>query len=165
MLAGRLLCRVGMEEGKFVTFFPSYGAEMRGGTANCQVIISDDPIGSPVVDSPDFLLCFNKPSFIKFTGKVAAEGGIIINSSLYEPTEEEKDEYSLYEIPANTIAEDCGNILSMNAVMIGAAASLSDMITLDSIKKGIPLTLGRRKEKFCDINIKAAEKGAGFILS
>ncbi|MDA3793419.1 MAG: 2-oxoacid:acceptor oxidoreductase family protein [Elusimicrobia bacterium] len=163
MLAGRLICRAGMDEDKFVTFFPSYGAEMRGGTANCQVIISDEPIGSPVVDTPDFLICFNKPSFIKFSENTADDSSIIINSDLYQP--ENSGNYDLYKVPANNIAEECGNLLAMNSAMAGAFASLSNMITLDTLKGALPVILTKRKEKYWSLNIKAAEKGFDYISS
>src|SRR3989339_2052550 len=86
MLAGTLICYAGMKENKFVTFFPSYGAEMRGGTANCQVIVSDEPIGAPIVYFPDILISFNKSSYDKFSPRIGEEGLVFVNSSLYKPS-------------------------------------------------------------------------------
>ncbi len=160
MLSGNILCYGGMKEGKFVSFFPSYGAEMRGGTANCQIIISDEPIGSPVVDGPDILMAFNKPSYLKFSSKVRPHGTTILNSDLY--TNENLLDNDI-EIPGNTLAAEAGSSLTLNTVMLGAMISASSAVDIKSIEKAIPEALGEKKRKFWDMNIKAMYLGFNHI--
>lgn len=143
MLAGTLLCNAGMHEDKSVTFFPAYGAEIRGGTANCQVIISDNSIGSPIVYAPDILISLNKPSFDKFHKKVKPGGLIIANSSLYKPTAQ--DGISLEEVPVNNLAEECGSLLVANIVMLGALVAKTKILELKSILNAIPEVLTEKK--------------------
>lgn len=162
LFTGTLLCQTGMNEDKHVTFFPSYGAEMRGGTANCQVIISDSPIGSPAVETPHILLSFNKPSFIKFGDKVKENGIIVVNSSLFKPREK-PEKVDLIEIPANKLAEDCGSKLVMNVIMAGALIESIDFLKFSSLLKAIPTLLTGKKKKFREINKKAARKGKSYL--
>lgn len=161
MLAGTLLCHAGMREGKFVTFFPSYGAEIRGGTANCQVIISDNPVGSPVVNNPDILISFNKLSYNKFSSRVKKGGSILANTSLYKP--EEQDDIEILGVPANNLAEKCGSILALNMVMLGALVSKKRILKLKSILNSIPEILTEKKKKLWEINRKAAEAGFSYL--
>ena len=156
MLAGTLLCNAGILEEKNVTFFPSYGAEMRGGTANCQVIVSDQPIGSPAVSRPNILICLNYPSWDRFSGKVAENGIIIANSSLVSP---ENPGGKTGFIPANNIAEECGSVLAANTVLLGAMSQICRTVSLDSIKKSIPNLMSGKKDKLIELNIRAAEEG------
>ncbi|MFC2061764.1 2-oxoacid:acceptor oxidoreductase family protein [Elusimicrobiota bacterium] len=160
MLSGTLLCHAGMLENKFVTFFPSYGAEMRGGTANCQVIISDQTIGAPVVKNPDILVSFNKPSFSKFSSKVKSGGLILANSSLYQP--EKISSIEIAEIPANDLAEQCGSVLVLNLVMLGALASKTGILKLESITQSVPEVLSKKKNLW-EINKKALEAGFDYL--
>ena len=157
MLAGTLLCYAGMKEKKNVTFFPSYGAEMRGGTANCQVIISDDPIGSPVFTSPETLLSFNRDSFKKFSPRMKPEGVILANTSLYAP--EKIAGIKIYEITANDLAENTGSVLAANMIMLGAYIRIRNILKLESLVESVPGLLGKPKEKYWSINQKALEKG------
>ena len=158
MLAGTLLSYAGMAEGRNVTFFPSYGAEMRGGTANCQVIISSETIGSPVTERPDVFICLNAPSWDRFSGRMAAGGLIAANSSLVEPDGKEAAAETVF-IPANNIAEECGSVLAANIVLLGAAARLSGAVSIDSLKKSIPDLMSGRKKDLAEINIRAADAG------
>ena len=158
MLAGTLLCYAGISEGREVTFFPSYGAEMRGGTANCQVIISDSPIGSPVVSEPDILICLNAPSWDRFAVKTPEGGLIVANSSLVKNREKAAPGTAVY-IPANNIAEECGSVLSANVVLLGAMSRLSGTVSIGSIKESIPPLMSGRKKGLAEINIRAAEAG------
>ncbi len=162
MLAGTLLCHAGMREDKFVTFFPSYGAEMRGGTANCQVIISDNPIGSPVVNNPEILLSFNKPSYDKFSLKVKKEGIILVNADLFKP--QKKTAVEILEIPANKLAEKCGSILALNVVMLGALISKKRIIELKSIIASIPEIFHGKKKHLRELNKNAVEAGFRYKL-
>ncbi|MGM0441394.1 MAG: 2-oxoacid:acceptor oxidoreductase family protein [Elusimicrobiota bacterium] len=162
LFTGTLLCQAGMEEGKHVTFFPSYGAEMRGGTANCQVIISDSPIGSPAVASPHILLSFNKPSFLKFSDKVKENGIIAVNSSLFKP-ENLPAKVNTIKIPANELAEECGSHLVMNAIMLGALMENTRILKFSSLIKAVPALLTGKKKKFIKINKKALQKGKTYV--
>ena len=157
MFAGTLLCHAGMREGKNVTFFPSYGAEIRGGTANCQVIISADPIGSPIIDRADILISFNRPSYERFLSRVNKDGTILANTSLFEP--EKIPDIELIPVPSNNIAEECGSILSLNMVILGALIRKKGLVSLDTVKTCIPNFFTGKKERFREINIRALEAG------
>ncbi len=162
LFTGSLLCQAGINEGKHVTFFPSYGAEMRGGTANCQVIISDSPIGSPVVETPHILLSFNKPSFLKFSKKLKNHGTALVNSSLFKPRQIPK-KIDIVKIPANKLAEQCGSKLVMNVIMAGALIGKTKILDFESILQAIPLLLTGKKTEFRKINKKALLKGRDFL--
>ncbi|MFH1414661.1 MAG: 2-oxoacid:acceptor oxidoreductase family protein [Elusimicrobiota bacterium] len=157
MFAGTILCHAGMREGRNVTFFPSYGAEIRGGTANCQVIISDEPIGSPIIDRADILISFNRPSYELFSPRINTDGTIFANTSLFEP--EQLPGIKLICIPSNNIAEDCGSILSLNMVMLGALIGDHQTVDLESVTACIPDFFTGKKERFREINIKALKAG------
>ncbi len=161
MLAGTLLCQAGMEEGRYVTFFPSYGAEMRGGTANCQVILSDSPIGAPVVYEPEILLAFNRPSWERFAPKVRENGLILNNSSLFQVSSPGGG-VEVFEVPANRIAEECGSVIATNTVMLGALAARSAIIKLEGITASVREILKEKKQQVIDLNVKAAEEGYRF---
>ena len=161
MFAGTILCYAGIEEGKFVTFFPSYGAEMRGGTANCQVIISDEPIGSPVVESPDILVCFNKQSFDKFLSKTKKKGSVFTNFSL---DKNKTKNLNIIEVPGNDLAEKCGSALVLNLVMMGALAADTEIVMVDSLVNIIPEMLTAKKKKFWDMNKNAVRCGAEYMI-
>lgn len=161
MLAGNLLCYAGINENLHVSMFPSYGAEMRGGTANSQLIISTDPIGSPVVYSPDILISLNHPSFKKFSSTVKNSGTIFANTSLFEP--EEIKEVDIIKVPANNLAEKCGSVKSANVIMLGALLAHDEFIKLSSLEHSIQTVLGERKRDFWDINKKALNTGYNYI--
>lgn len=161
MLAGTLLCQAGMKEGRYVTFFPSYGAEMRGGTANCQVILSDSPIGAPVVYEPDILLAFNRPSWERFSPKVRENGLTLNNSSLFSATGSGEGP-EVFEVPANRIAEECGSVIATNTVMLGALAARSAIVKLEGITSAVKELLKGKKQRVIDLNVKAAEEGYRF---
>jgi len=156
MLAGTLLCEAAMREAKFVTFFPSYGAEMRGGTANCQLIISDEPIGAPVIESPNILICLNTPSMHKFIYKLADSGSIILNSSLTGPEPISED---IYSIPANDLAIKAGSIRAANMVMLGAALAISAIVSVESLTETITDAFSLKRRDMSRINIKALTLG------
>ncbi|MFC1485162.1 2-oxoacid:acceptor oxidoreductase family protein [bacterium] len=158
VLAGRLLCEAAILEAKNVTLFPSYGVEMRGGTANCQIIISDNYIGAPMVYNPDILLCCNRLSFHRFFPKLTQGGDVIVNSSLYDP-----DNDNVNKVPANKIAEELGNKLVANMVMLGTFCFVSKIVTLDSLKKVLTEALSRNKRASVDINIEALQKGYDYL--
>ncbi|MDY7027397.1 MAG: 2-oxoacid:acceptor oxidoreductase family protein [Spirochaetota bacterium] len=159
LLAGKLLCIAGMREGKFVSHIPSYGAEMRGGTANCQVIISDEEIASPVVFHPDIAIVLNTPSLIKFESRVRPGGLLIYNSSLIDvkPT---RDDITVVDIAANDIADNEGSSRSANMAAIGKLLALKPEITsMDAIISALDEAVSARNKKFNPVNVKVLKAG------
>ncbi len=159
ILTGKIIARAGMEESLEVTWLPSYGPEMRGGTANCTAIISSKLIGSPVVEEPSSLIAFNKPSLDKFGPSVQEDGLIVLNSSLIDdfPTDES---HEVIPLLVNDIARDLGNQRVINMVALGGWSKASGKLSLSGLQKGMKLTLEESgKEKFIEINEEALEKG------
>ncbi|MCF6462312.1 2-oxoacid:acceptor oxidoreductase family protein [Clostridium sp. Cult1] len=159
MAIGQLLTYAGMIEGKHVSWLPSYGPEMRGGTANCSVIVSSDPVGSPVVVNSTTAIVMNKPSLDKFEPTVFEGGKLFINSSLIEEKAERKD-IEVYYIPANEIADELGNMRVANMVMLGAYLEVSKTVDVESILEGFTKVFGENRAHLIPINKEALEKGA-----
>ena len=130
--AGRFLAESGLHEGKEVSYLPAYGPEMRGGTANCSVIISEEPIASPLCNQPDVLVAMNAPSFHKFAPRVRAGGIILVNGSMSDCYAGRED-VTVYDIPANDIAMDAGDIRSANTVIMGALCAATGVVRDKSI--------------------------------
>jgi 2-oxoglutarate ferredoxin oxidoreductase subunit gamma len=160
--AGTLLAQGAVEEGLQVTFFPSYGAEMRGGTANCSLIISDEKIGSPVVTNPSVVLALNQPSLDKFEERMQAKGLLIVNSSLIDREATRKDLETI-KVPATETAEKLGNVKAANMVILGAYLKKRKIISLENMISSLPKVLGVRKKSLVEINEKALQEGNGFI--
>jgi 2-oxoglutarate ferredoxin oxidoreductase subunit gamma len=159
---GVLLAYSGMVDGKNVTFFPAYGAEMRGGTANCSVVISSEEVASPVVAYPDSLLVMNEPSLTRFESVVRSGGVLFLNTSLVASRSKRTDIKTI-EVPANEIAEKLGNIKCANMVMLGAFAQKSGAISLEALRKSLPKVYPRASQKIIDMNSKAIQEGADLI--
>ena len=159
---GKFLAKAGMGDGLNVSWLPSYGPEMRGGTANCSVIISDEPIGAPIVTKADVAIVMNKPSLEKFEDVVKKSGNLFINSSLIEDKSVRSDIDVSY-IKANHIATDIGNSKVANVVMLGAYLEKCGVVSYDSVIDGLRKVLGEKKEKFMPLNKKAIEKGGQSI--
>lgn len=157
LLIGKMLAYAGMMEGKEVSWLPSYGPEMRGGTANCTVVISDKPVGSPVVKSPDILIVLNRPSLDKFEPFVKKDGLLIINSSLIDRKSERKDLDVLY-VPANDVAMKCGSPKAANMVALGALIGKTELLKVESLEETIKETFSE-KEKIVTLNLKALQEG------
>jgi len=128
LFAGQLLAYAGMDGGKHVTWIPSYGPEMRGGTANCCVIIGDEPIGAPIVARPDVAVVFNRPSFDKYEPLVKEGGLLVVNSTIVHVKSQRSDLETVY-VPANRIAEESGSIKMLNMAMTGGASRTQAMCT------------------------------------
>jgi len=158
ILCGKLLAYSAMLEGKEVTHFPSYGAEMRGGTANCSVIISEKPISSPIITQPDIVLALNQPSFLKFESKIKSDGYIFINKSLME-IKPERNDITAYYVDATNIANDLGNIKSANMVMLGALAKQTDVVKLETLIKALEDVVSSRNKSLIEINTKSLNEG------
>ncbi len=158
VLMGTLLSYSAMVQGKHTTFFPSYGAEMRGGTANCSVIVSDDEIPSPIVSEPDCIVAMNIASLDKFENRVKPGGTIFINSSLIK-RELARDDVDEVRIPANEMAEELGSAKAANMVMLGGVLKKTGAVELDSAVKSLSGVLSERAMALLDVNKKALRKG------
>lgn len=154
---GLNLAQAAMLEGRFVTYLPSYGAEVRGGTANCTVAISDEEIASPVASSPEFIIALNQPSMVRFQNQIQSGGVFFINSSLVEAGISRGD-VDIVSVPANKIAEELGSARSANMVMMGAFVKKSNLVSLSSVIDGLKDAL-KNKQKLIAINKKALAAG------
>jgi 2-oxoglutarate ferredoxin oxidoreductase subunit gamma len=163
MLMGQLISYAGMLEGKEVSWLPSYGPEMRGGTANCSVMVSAKPIGSPVItDDATTAIVMNLPSLDKFEVDVATGGNIIINSSLIE-RKTKRDDLKAYYVPANDIAVELGNARVANMIMLGAYLELTKVVSVESVMTALKKIFGESKAHLMKINEDALAKGAESI--
>ena len=160
MLLGKLLAQTAMKAGKEVTYIPSYGAEMRGGTSNCKVIISDSPIASPMVSNPDSLIAMNKASLNKFGSRIKAGGLLIYNSSLIDEAPQLGNTIETLAVPADKLAVELGNQKAANMVALGAYLQKRRIFSLDTAAKALPDILAKRYHKTLPININALNRGA-----
>ena len=163
LLIGKFLACAGLMEGKEVTWLPSYGPEMRGGTANCSVVVSDKPIAAPVVTSPDSVIAMNLPSLLKFEHTIKPGGTLIINSSLTD-TKCSRDDLKVAYVPATEIAEQVQNPKGANVVILGAYLAMKpEIVGIDTVIEAMKEELGPKKMKFLDGNIKALHAGIEYV--
>jgi 2-oxoglutarate ferredoxin oxidoreductase subunit gamma len=162
LFTGKVLAYAGLEEGREVTWLPSYGPEMRGGTANCTVIISDEEIGSARVLKPRAAIVMNQPSLDKFEDLVAVGGYLAVNNSMVTRKVQRTD-ITVIEIPGTELSEELGDKRLTNIVMLGALAAKADFLNMKSIEKGIEKSLSKDKKALFDLNIKALQTGAAYI--
>ncbi len=162
MFTGTLLAQAAMLEGKFVTFFPAYGAEVRGGTANASVIISDEEIGSPLVSAPDTLIILNQPSLDRFHRKLKKEGQLVVNSTLVQPEALKNIVQGVSQVPASEIAEQLGNIRVANMVALGTYLKIKPVVKLSSVNEALATLLTGKKAGLQEINKKAIKAGYEF---
>lgn len=162
LLAGQLIAEAGMLKDKNVSWMPSYGPEMRGGSANCAVIISDDSIGSPMVANPEILVAMNLPSLDLFEPNIKPGGYLIYNTSLIErkPT---RDDITVIGIPFNDIANELGNPKTVNMPIIGAVMELVKFFGEEDIKKIMFEKFGEKKQAIIELNMKAITKGKDIV--
>ncbi len=158
LFAGQVLAYTGMDHGKEVTWIPSYGPEMRGGTANCTVIISDEEIGAPLVSRPSIVLALNLPSFEKYEPMAASGGLMIINSSIVNACSE-RDDIDLVYLPASDIARKFGSIKMMNMAILGALAGKRPLFPLSDIFESLEAHLPKSKHHLLDANHKVMQAG------
>ena len=137
LVAGHILAYAGMESGKDITWYPSYGSEMRGGTANCNVKISEDEIASPYVKNPDLLFCFNEVSIDKFEASVKSGGTMVVNSSICSPDRKFRDDIKVVLVPAGDIANELENPRGMNIVALGTAVKATGLFDIDYFRETI----------------------------
>ena len=162
---GKNLAEAGMAEGLNVTWSPSYGPEMRGGTANCSVVVSDRPVASPLISAADTVLAMNLPSMLKFQSEVKPGGLLLVNSSIIEE-KSNRDDCDVVYVPCNHIAEKLGNPKAANVVFLGAyIAKKPEVVSEETIIEAIRVELGERKAKFLEGNIQALKAGMDYVKS
>ncbi len=162
LLIGKFMAMSCMLDGKHVSWLPSYGPEMRGGTANCSVIVSDDPVASPLVDVADVVVAMNRPSLDKFEPCVKPGGVLVINSSIID-RKAERDDIQVVYCDANGIAEAVGNPKGANVAILGAVMGKVDVTSVASMSEAIRIELGEKKLRFLEGNMKALEAGMAAV--
>jgi 2-oxoglutarate ferredoxin oxidoreductase subunit gamma len=160
LLIGNLLAYAAMDLGLSVTFIPVYGAEMRGGTANCTVVISDDEIGSPIIHRPIGVIAMNRPSLDKFQSRLKDDGVMIINSSLIDPSLAETGRIKSYLVPMNQIADELGNPRLANMVAIGAFVAASGAMAVSAVIGSLGKVISAHYKHMIPQNAAAIEAGA-----
>ncbi|MEW6718877.1 MAG: 2-oxoacid:acceptor oxidoreductase family protein [Thermodesulfobacteriota bacterium] len=161
LMIGNLLALAAMEEGKNVTYFPSYGVEMRGGTANCTVVVSDEEIGSPVVGRPASLLIMNGPSLAKFLPNLQPGGDLVINSSLVDGSKVDRKDVRLLAVAADEIARTrIGSRQMASMIALGAYVGLTGVVRLETLIACLPKVISKKYEKFIPLNVNALKEGA-----
>jgi len=163
MFIGNLLAYAAMEEGRHVTYMPVYGVEMRGGTANCTVVVSDEEIGSPIIHHPLIAVVMNKPSLLRFGPMVQPGGRLLINSSLIDSNEVHYPELKAVLVPTIELAGQAGDQRLANMTMLGALVEKSKVVALDSVIQALSRALDKRYHKMIPINAAALQEGARFI--
>ena len=156
LLMGQMVTHAAMLDNLQSTFFPSYGPEMRGGTANCTVVVSDKVVSCPVIYEADAVVAMNLPSLIKFEPILKPGGIMLLNKSLIDQKAKRSD-ITVYEIPVNEMAGELGNVRVANMIMLGAFIRVTNVVTEASIEKVIDQTIGEKKKDLRDINMKAYE--------
>ena len=165
ILAGKLLAQAAMKTGKEVTYMPSYGAEVRGGTANCMVTIADKKIACPLISRPGSLIVMNKAALNKFTPRLKDGGLLVMNSSLIDTEPELDDSTEVVAVPADELAVELGSQKSANMVMLGAYLQKRGYLSLDAMAQALPDVLAERYHKTLPVNVSALRKGAEFVQS
>ena len=161
LFAGKFLAYKGLMEGKEVSWLPSYGPEMRGGTANCSVILSDDPVGSPIVAEPDVLVAMNLPSFEKYEKAVVSGGMMVVDSTLISARTERTD-VEAYYIPATKMANEAGIPTLANMIMMGQLIRRCSAITFDNMRESLSKVVSAKHADLLEVNLKALEPGYNY---
>ena len=158
LLIGKFMAMSCMLDGKHVYWLPSYGPEMRGGTANCSVIVSDDPVASPLVDKADVIVAMNRPSLDKFEEHVKPGGVLVVNSSIID-RKAVRDDITVVYCDANGVADSVGNPKGANVAILGAVMEKAPITSIDSMMEAIRIELGEKKARFLEGNKKALIAG------
>ena len=161
LFAGKALAYTGLKNGMEVSWLPSYGPEMRGGTANCSVTLSDTPIGSPIVDKPDVLIAMNLPSLEKFYNETEKDGYVIFDSSLISKTDF-RDDVKTIGIPATKLASDNALDGLANMIIMGKVIKETGVLTLEQVKNSLAQMIPAKKAHLLDSNVKAIELGYNY---
>lgn len=166
LFAGQLLAYAAMAEDQYVTWIPSYGPEMRGGTANCTVIISDDAIGAPLVAQPDVAIVLNLPSFEKYESLVKKNGLLVVNSSIV-PLRSERQDIEVVYLQANEIAEEHGTIKMLNVAVVGAMLARRPVLKVAAVERTLIEQLSKSKAHLVDANVEVLKHGyeAGLLVA
>lgn len=159
--AGKMAAEAALYEGHEISWFPSYGPEMRGGTANCSVVISEQAIGSPVINDADVLIALNQPSLDKFEKTVKPGGIIIIDASLIKTTPTRTD-IRFFPIPSSDIANELGNMAYATIVLLGCLSQASGCFKRSSFEEALRDVLPERRHHMIPANLEAFDKGASF---
>lgn len=162
LFCGQLLAYAGMDEGKEVTWIPSYGPEMRGGTANCTVVISDEEIGSPFVHNPQAIIAMNRPSLDKYEDLVKTGGVLVVNTSMTDRLPTRKD-VKVIEVAANEEAETLGDRRMANMILLGALLSNLPVLPERAIEKALKAHLPERHQELLEKNFDALREGAKYL--
>jgi len=162
LMMGYSFAQAAMFEGFHVTYLPSYGVEVRGGTANCTVAVSNEEIASPVASQPDYLVIMNTPSLITFQTRIAPGGAFFLNSSIIS-SQPNRTDVDIWKVPASEIAGSLGNPRVLNVVMMGAYVKMTRMVSAETYLKSLEAILGTKKKAAMEINRKAFEAGFNCI--
>ena len=158
LFAGKFLANKGLIEDKQVSWLPSYGPEMRGGTANCSVIVGDEPVGSPIVNEPNTLVAMNLPSLKKYENAVVPGGLILVDSSLIA-AKVERDDVRVCYVPATELAKNAGFATLANMILMGKLLKESDDMSFDNTEDALKKVIPARKMNLLDVNLQALKTG------
>src|SRR5512143_145443 len=158
LFGGQVVAYAAMDAGKEVTWIPSYGPEMRGGTANCTVVIADEEIGSPMVEHPPLAIALNLPSFDKYENELQAGGTLIVNKSMVDRPAKRSDIHVVL-VPCNEIAEEIGDKKMLNMIAIGALLTALPELTFDDVKRSLELHIPARHRDLLEKNLVALKRG------
>ena len=158
LFAGKCIAYKGLFEGRELSWLPSYGPEMRGGTANCSVILSDEPVGSPIVSEPDVLIAMNLPSLDKYESAVKPGGTVIVDSTLIERKVERADVKTCY-VPATKLAQEMGAPTLANMVMMGQFIKVSGAIKMEGLEEAMKKVISAKHADLLELNVKAIQIG------
>ena len=161
LFAGKFIAYKGLLEGRQLSWLPSYGPEMRGGTANCSVILSDDPVGSPIVSNPDVLMVMNLPSLDKYEGEAVVGAKIFVDSTLIE-RKVVREDVSAYYIPATQLAKDAGFPTLANMIMVGKMIRECGLVSYDGLREALSKVVSAKHADLLEVNLKAIETGYNY---
>lgn len=161
LFSGKFLAYEGLLEGREVSWLPSYGPEMRGGTANCSVILSDTPVGSPIVTNPDILIAMNLPSLDKYEDATVAGGQIFVDSALIERKVARSD-VEVHYIPATKLASDNAMAGLANMIILGCVLRHADLMPYENVRRALAKVVSAKHQNLLDLNVKAIELGYNY---
>ena len=161
LFSGKVLAYAGLAENRQLSWLPSYGPEMRGGTASCTVILSDEPIGSPIVDHPNVAMVMNNPSLDKYEGLVAPGGKLVLDSALIG-RKVERNDIDVYYIPATQLAKDMGAPTLANMILLGAIVKETGCVSAEHLEEGLRHAVPARHADLIDLNLQALEIGKNY---
>lgn len=161
LFSGKVLAYAGLTEGRELSWLPSYGPEMRGGTANCSVILSDRPVGSPIVTNPNVLMVMNLPSLEKYENDVVTGGFIFVDSTLVDK-KVERENVGVFYVPATRLATEMGAPGLANMVLLGKLVAETECVEWESLEKGLKKVIPASKANLFDLNLKALETGRDY---